>query len=112
MNKKQFYIYRTSCRVHNKKTEALSGIIKRFNSTLITFDDNFFTPERMLANIQLSLSVINMKYRGKDIEVRMSQYETVSYSFYDNPNNGEAVATIVLCPVRAFIVQESNIPHA
>lgn len=40
MNKKQFFIHRTSCRVHNKKTEALSDILTRLNSTLVTFDDN------------------------------------------------------------------------
>ena len=112
MNKKQFFIHRTSCRVHNKKTEALSDILTRLNSTLVTFDDNFFTPEKMLANIKRSLAVINMNSRGNDIEVHMSQFGTISYTFYNNPNSGEAVAHITLYPVTQSIIQDSDVPHA
>lgn len=43
---RHYYIHRVSCKVHNKKTQALNAALARFNFTLVEFSDTF-TPDGM-----------------------------------------------------------------
>lgn len=103
MNPQSFFIHRTTCRVHTKKTQALCQLLKAFNLSLVTFNGSF-TPQTLFDWFAGQVTAINMKHpKGRDLEVRIHHYNSIVYSFYDNPNNGEAVAIVTLSPVENHI---------
>lgn len=107
MPKKQYYIDRTTCRVHNKKTSALAELLKQYNNTLVEFDeDGGITPQAMLNRLKNDLIGINQNYRGNNITVRMVDYSAISFTFIDNPNSSDCVASVTLMPVKAIINNE------
>lgn len=107
MPKKLYYIDRTTCRIHNKKTAALAELLNRYNSTLVEFnEDGGITPQAMLDRLKNHLTGINHNYRGNNITVRMIDYSAISFTFIDNPNSGDCVASITLLPVKTIIDNE------
>lgn len=100
----QYYIHRIACKAHNKKTQTLDGILQQLNNTLVTFND-VFTPDALLGCLKDIVRGINCSVgKGFDIRVEMSRYNnSVSFVFYDNPNNGNSVAVANLYPVNRTI---------
>lgn len=103
MNEKQYYIHRVSCKVRNKKTQALNNALTRFSFTLVTFSDTF-TPDDMFAQLQDIVQDVNVKGKSRNIEVRKDEFSgTINFTFYEVPNNGESVAAFSLYPVLSYI---------
>ena len=110
MATKQYYIDRTSCRVHNKKTEFLAKLLKSYDNSLIVFDEEEgITPQTMLDWLKNYLIGINQNYRGSNITVRMTNFSTISFVFIDKPNSGDSVASITLLPVKQVINNEDQL---
>lgn len=111
MPKKQYYINRTTCRIHNKKTAALAEHLRRYNNTIIEFDeDGGITPQTMYNWLKNFLLGINQQNVGRDVTVRMQDFVgQIIFSFYDNPNTGESVAGITLLPVKQIINDEEQL---
>lgn len=100
----QYYIHRVSCKVHNKKTQALNVALTHFSFSLITIWDGY-TLDDMFARLQTIAKDINAKGKSREIEVRKNEYNgTVTFSFYEVPNNGETVANLVLYPVINYYI--------
>lgn len=101
----RYYINRTHCFVHNKKTKELADILKNFEQTEIKFNDSF-TPHDLFNTLKESVSRINSQYRGRSIEVEMHNYDitgNINYVFSDNPNSGDSVANLILYPIHKTI---------
>ena len=100
MAKSVYYIYRVSCKVSNKKTQELHDLLSRYSNTLIEFDDDSdFTPKTMFQCLKTYMAVLNQNYKGSEISVRMSQFDgAIQFAFYV-PGKGNAIASVVLCPV-------------
>lgn len=114
MAKKKYYIEHPNCRVHNKKTAALAELLKRYDNTLIEFDeddeDGGITLQTMFGWLENYLIGINQNHKGRDITVRMQDFKDYAgFSFFDNPNLGEAVAGITLKPVGKIIDSEEQL---
>lgn len=111
MAKKKYYIEHPNCRVHNKKTAALAEFLKRYDNTLIEFDeDEGVTLQTMFSWLENYLIGINQSHKGRDITVRMQDFtDYAGFSFFDNPNLGEAVAGITLKPVHKIIDSEEQL---
>lgn len=111
MAKKKYYIEHPNCRVHNKKTAALSELLKRYDNTLIEFDeDGGITLQTMFGWLENYLIGINQNHKGRDITVRMQDFtDYAGFSFFDNPKLGEAVAGITLKPVYKIIDSEEQL---
>ena len=102
---RHYYIHRVSCKVHNKKTQALDAALTRFNFTLVEFSDTF-TPDGMFALLQNIVKEVNTKGKSREIDVRKDEFsDTISFTFYEVPNNGEAAASFSLYPVLSYIKQ-------
>ena len=104
----KYYIDSTFCRIHNKKTAALSEMLKKYNNTLVEFnEESGFTPEVMLKRLEGYVAEINNSNRGRDVVLRMERFCTcdnvIRFSFIDNPNTGEAVAGFTLFPVKRIV---------
>lgn len=108
MATKKYYIERPKVRVHNKKTAALAELLKRYDNALIEFgEDGDITLQTMLRWLKNYLMEINQSYTGRDITVRMYDFnDHAGFSFHDNPNSGEATAEITLKPVSRIIDDE------
>ncbi len=108
MTTKKYYIERPKVRVHNKKTAALAELLKRYDNALIEFgEDGGITLQTMLRWLKNYLMEINQSYTGRDITVRMYDFnDHAGFSFHDNPNSGEVTAEITLQPVRKIIYSE------
>lgn len=103
--KSHYYIHRVSCKVHNKKTQALNDALARFNFTLVEFSETF-TPADMFTCLRTIVREVNTKGKSREIEVRKDEFSgTISFTFYEVPNNGEAVASFSLYPVLSYIKQ-------
>lgn len=114
MTTKKYYIERPKVRVHNKKTAALAELLKRYDNTLIEFDeddeDGGITLQTMFGWLENYLIGINQNYKGRDITVRMHDFKDYAgFSFHDNPNSGEATAEITLKPVSRIIDDEERL---
>lgn len=111
MAKKKYYIERPRVRVHNKKTAALAELLKRYDNTLIEFDeDGGITLQTMFSWLENYLMEINQRHKGRDITVRMHNFPGYAgFSFFDNPNSAEAVAGITLKPVGKIIDSEEQL---
>lgn len=114
MAKKKYYIEHPNCRMHNKKTAALAELLKRYDNTLIEFDeddeDGGITLQTMFGWLENYLIGINQNHKGRDITVRMQDFKDYAgFSFFDNPNLGEAVAGITLKPVGKIIDSEEQL---
>lgn len=114
MTKKKYYIEHPNCRVHNKKTAALAELLKRYDNTLIEFDeddeDGGITLQTMFGWLENYLIGINQNHKGRDITVRMQDFKDYAgFLFFDNPNLGEAVAGITLKPVGKIIDSEEQL---
>lgn len=110
MSTKQYYVNHTSCRVHNKKTQQLAELLKRYDKSMIAFDkEGGNTPQTMLDRLENYLIGINQNYRGNDITVRMINFSTISFVFIDKPNSGDIVASITLLPVKQVIDNEDQL---
>lgn len=111
MTTKKYYIERPKVRVHNKKTAALAELLKRYDNALIEFgEDGGITLQTMLRWLKNYLMEINQSYTGRDITVRMDDFnDHAGFSFYDNPNSGEAIAVITLKPVNRIINDEEQL---
>lgn len=114
MAKKKYYIEHPNCRVHNKKTAALVELLKRYDNTLIEFDeddeDGGITLQTMFSWLENYLIGINQSHKGRDITVRMHDFKDYAgFSFFDNPNLGEAVGGITLKPVHKIIDSEEQL---
>lgn len=101
----RYYIIRTYCSVHNKKTKELADILKNFSRAEVEFSDSF-TPHDFFNAIKEVVFRINNKHRGRYIKVEMMNSnitEYITYLFTDNPNNSEIVASISLSPIQKII---------
>lgn len=100
----KYYIYRTSCKAHNKKTQELAEYLNKFSRTEVKFSESF-TPQDLLEEIKDFVFRINSQHRGSDVEVVMHNFaENINIVFSDNPYNGNCVANIVLNPIEKTIV--------
>lgn len=110
MAKSYYYVYRTSCKVNNKKTKELSAIVSRYNRTLIEFDEeNDFTPQTMFQCLQNYMAGLNQNYKGQEVSVRLSEFDGNIYFGFTVPNKGDAVASIALCSVQNRIDCEESL---
>lgn len=100
MAKSQYYIYRPMCKGINKKTQELHDLLSRYSNTIIEFDDDSdFTPKTMFQCLKTYMAGLNQNYKGSEISVRMSQFDgAIQFAFYV-PGKGNAIASVVLCPV-------------
>ncbi len=103
MNEKQYYIHRTSCRIHSKKTADLSQLLQRFDYSTVTFTDTF-TPQTLLDWLNAQVKEINTRHPyGYQVEVRMTNWGNVCYCFTDSPKATGYVAQATLLPVKRNI---------
>lgn len=100
----KYYIYRASCKAHNKKTQELAEYLKKFSRIEVQFSESF-TPQDLLREIKDFVFRINSQHRGRDIDVVMHDFAgNINIVFSDNPKSGECVANIVLNPIDKTIV--------
>lgn len=110
MSTKQYYVNHTSCRVHNKKTQQLAELLKRYDKSMIAFDEEGgITPQTMLDRLENYLIGINQNYRGNNITVQMTNFSIISFVFIDKPDSGDSVASITLLPVKQVIDSEDQL---
>lgn len=105
---KQYYIHRCGCKAHNKKTEALADYLRTLNFTLVSFTSSFGLQE-FASQIKDKVADLNVRYHhGNDLTVTVSDFGAVTIAFSDKPN-GEAVATIMLYPVKFTIGEDTRL---
>lgn len=97
MEKEEYFFPATKINVHNKRTEALSKILRGFFYTTVSFDEQF-TPQTLLEWFEERVREINLRLSwGRDITVKMTRFDYLQYFFAD----GSAVAFVTLYKVRA-----------
>lgn len=97
MEKGEYFFPATKINVHNKRTEALSKILKGFFYTTVSFDEQL-TPQTLLEWFDERVREINLRLSwGRDITVKMVRFECLHYVFAD----GATVAFVTLHKVRA-----------
>lgn len=92
--------------------------LKKYESTEFVFDDNerAFTPNKVLAFFKELIDNINKAYKGRDINVRMysvnyGKNAQIFFSFSDNHNSGDCVASFVLHPIVRRIAKVNELTN-
>lgn len=111
MSTSKYHIGGTFCRVHNKKTAALAERLRKYNYTIVEFDEaSGFTADVMLQHLQNYVAGLNRNYKGSEITVASTVLDMISFTFYEAANiNGDSVATLMLSPVRQVINAEEQL---
>lgn len=106
METKQYYCHKVYCQTNNQKLKALSEWLKQFEYKMFFFEEESHK-KKFLGIITNFLTEINSKYRGRDVSVRLIEFNgSIQYEF----ENGscEAVGCITLWPIKGTITFDED----
>ena len=99
---KQYYCHKVYCRTNNNKLKALAEWLKAYEHKVFIFEKEI-QKQCFLEVITTFLEDVNSKYRGRDISVRLIEFnDIIEYEF----KNGsyEPIGYITLKQIRGTIV--------